>query len=82
MQGSLPILVTMLPGLARLVHTAREIVCDFTFKRVSGESNEREVAIFDRNLARRMHRPIRITKDFLEITIARLYSQAKDHQEF
>jgi len=54
MQGPLPILVTMLRGLAVLVHTAREIVCDFTFKRVSGESNEWEVAIFDRNLARRM----------------------------
>jgi hypothetical protein len=56
MQGALPILVTMLPGLARLVHTAREIFCDFTFKRVSGESNEWEVAIFDRNLARHIYR--------------------------
>ena len=51
--NGLHILVTMLPGLANLIHTADEIVCDFTFKRVAGEINEWEVAIFPRRLRQR-----------------------------
>jgi hypothetical protein len=44
----------MLPGLARRIHTAREIVCDFTFKCVAAAPNEWEVVIWDRELQRRM----------------------------
>ena len=46
MVGSLHILVTMIPALAQHIHKAREIVCDFTFKRVTGNINEWEVVIF------------------------------------
>jgi hypothetical protein len=46
----LHILVTMLPALAKLIHKANEIVCDFTFKRVAGDINEWEVAIFPPSL--------------------------------
>jgi hypothetical protein len=43
----------MLPRLAGLIHTADEIVCDFTFKRVAGDINEWEVAIFHKELRKR-----------------------------
>jgi hypothetical protein len=58
MVGSLHILVTMIPALAQRIHKAREIVCDFTFKRVTGNINEWEVAIFMGRRKSDAHRPI------------------------
>lgn len=56
MRGPLKIVVTMHPFLAALIHTALFIVCDFTFKRVRGDLNEWEVAIWHRATLQRMYR--------------------------
>jgi hypothetical protein len=45
-RNELHVLVTLVPSLAALIHTVNEVVCDFTFKRVLGDINEWEVAIF------------------------------------
>lgn len=46
MHGNVQLVVTSNPFLASLIHKALYLVCDFTFKRLQGELNEWEVAIF------------------------------------
>jgi len=46
MEGSIKLVVTTNPILAALIHDARYLVCDYTFKRTNGELNEWEVAIW------------------------------------
>ena len=46
MEGSIKLVVTANPVLAALIHEARFIVCDYTFKRTNGELNEWEVAVW------------------------------------
>jgi len=46
MEGSIKVVVTAHPTLATLIHGARYLVCDYTFKRMNGELNEWEVAIW------------------------------------
>ena len=46
MEGSIKVVVTTHPILAALIHHARYLECDFTFKRMNGELNEWEVVIW------------------------------------
>lgn len=46
MEGATKLVVTTNPVLATLIHGARYLVCDYTFKRTSGDLNEWEVAIW------------------------------------
>jgi hypothetical protein len=46
MEGTIKLVVTANPVLAALIHEARFIVCDYTFKRTNGELNEWEVAVW------------------------------------
>lgn len=46
MEGNIKVVVTAHPTLAALIHGARYLVCDYTFKRMNGELNEWEVAIW------------------------------------
>ena len=46
MDGNIKVVVTAHPTLIALVHGARYLVCDYTFKRTSGELNEWEVVIW------------------------------------
>ena len=46
MEGSVKVVVTAHPILAALIHGARFLVCDYTFKWTNGELNEWEVAIW------------------------------------
>jgi hypothetical protein len=46
MEGSIKLVVTANPVLASLIHEARFIVCDYTFKRTNGDLNEWEVAVW------------------------------------
>ena len=46
MEGSTKLVVTTHPVLATLIHGARFLVCDYTFKRTNGDLNEWEVAIW------------------------------------
>jgi len=46
MEGNIKVVVTAHPTLAAFIHTARYLVCDYTFKRMNGELNEWEVAIW------------------------------------
>jgi len=45
MEGKIKIIITAHPTLAALIHRARYLVCDYTFKQMNGELNEWEVAI-------------------------------------
>jgi hypothetical protein len=81
------ILVTMLPSLAFRLHEAQEIVCDFTFKRVFGEMNEWEVAIWDKALDMSSSYfsvldTIILTLLDIGLTVARIYSNATDTTAF
>ena len=46
MEGAIKLVVTANPVLAALIHEARYIVCDYTFKRTNGDLNEWEVAVW------------------------------------
>lgn len=46
MEGSIKLVVTANPVLAALIHEARFLVCDYTFKRTNGDLNEWEVVIW------------------------------------
>jgi hypothetical protein len=46
MEGTIKLVVTANPVLAALIHEARYIVCDYTFKRTNGDLNEWEVAVW------------------------------------
>lgn len=46
MEGNIKLVVTAHPTLAALIHEARFLVCDYTFKRTSGDLNEWEVVIW------------------------------------
>ena len=46
MEGTIKLIVTANPVLAALIHEARYIVCDYTFKRTNGDLNEWEVAVW------------------------------------
>jgi len=46
MDGNIKVVVTAHHILIALVHGARYLVCDYTFKRTNGELNEWEVAIW------------------------------------
>lgn len=46
MDGNVKVVVTAHHILVALVHSARYLVCDYTFKRTNGELNEWEVAIW------------------------------------
>jgi hypothetical protein len=46
MEGNIKVVVTAHPTLAALIHGARYLICDYTFKRMNGELNEWEVAIW------------------------------------
>ena len=46
MEGNVKVVVTAHPFLAALIHSARFLVCDYTFKRTSGDLNEWEVVIW------------------------------------
>jgi hypothetical protein len=46
MDGPIKVVVTAHPVLADLIHQARFLVCDYTFKRTNGDLNEWEVAIW------------------------------------
>ena len=46
MEGNIKVVVTAHPILVTLLHGARFLVCDYTFKRTNGELNEWEVAIW------------------------------------
>jgi hypothetical protein len=46
MEGSIKLVVTANPVLATLIHEARFLVCDYTFKRTNGDLNEWEVVIW------------------------------------
>lgn len=46
MEGPIKLVVTANPVLAALIHEARFIVCDYTFKRTNGDLNKWEVAIW------------------------------------
>lgn len=46
MEGDVKLVVTAHPTLAALIHEARFLVCDYTFKRTSGDLNEWEVVIW------------------------------------
>jgi hypothetical protein len=52
---SVKVVVTMNAELAKLLHRARYIVVDFTFKRVFGEMNEWEVVIWDELMRERVY---------------------------
>ncbi|KAF9493072.1 hypothetical protein BDN71DRAFT_1508923 [Pleurotus eryngii] len=65
MHDPLKIVITMHLFLAALIHTALFIVCDFTFKRVRGDLNEWEVAIWHQATLQC-------------VTIARIYSNGQD----
>jgi hypothetical protein len=83
--GESHILVTMLPDLAWLVHSALELACDFTFKWVEGNINKWEVAIFPRDWEQHKFNQISISFILgfcLGITVARVYSDATDTDAF
>lgn len=46
MEGTVKLIVTANPVLASLIHSAQYLVCDYTFKRMNGDLNEWEVAIW------------------------------------
>ena len=46
MEGDIKLVVTAHPTLAAFIHKARFLVCDYTFKRTSGDLNEWEVVIW------------------------------------
>ena len=46
MEGTIKVVVTAHPILAALIHGARFLACDFTFKWMNGELNEWEVVIW------------------------------------
>ena len=46
MEGAIKLVVTANPVLATLIHEARYIVCDYTFKQTNGDLNEWEVAVW------------------------------------
>lgn len=46
MEGPIKVVVTAHPILAKLIHEARFLVCDFTFKRTDGDLDEWEVVIW------------------------------------
>ena len=46
MEGNVKVVVTAHPILVALLHGARFLVCDYTFKRTNGELNEWEAAIW------------------------------------
>lgn len=47
------IMVAMVPYLASFVHSARFLVCDFTFKRITGDIDEWEVVMWMDDLSKR-----------------------------
>lgn len=53
MEGTIKVVVTAHPILAALIHGARFLECDFTFKRMNGELNEWEVVIWHGELNER-----------------------------
>ncbi|KAJ8514202.1 hypothetical protein ONZ45_g8232 [Pleurotus djamor] len=67
--GTTKIAVALFPALARLIHSALYIACDFTFKRVRGELNEWEVALWHRATHQR-------------VTVARVFSNGQDTEAF
>ncbi|KAG6848485.1 hypothetical protein H0H93_016592 [Arthromyces matolae] len=69
MTGKLKLVVTMNPALARLVHSAQFLQCDYTFKRVHGEFDELEFVIWHRATTER-------------VTIARLYCNSSTREAF
>ncbi|KAG6807418.1 hypothetical protein H0H92_007610, partial [Tricholoma furcatifolium] len=69
MDGSIKLAVTMHPTLARLIHTALSLECDYTFKRVHGDLNECEFVIWHRATNER-------------ITVARLYCNSATREAF
>ena len=46
MEGSVKLVVMANQVLVSLIHDAQYLVCDYTFKRTSGDLNEWEVAIW------------------------------------
>lgn len=53
MEGDIKVVVTMNTVLANLIHSVMYLVCDFTFKRVRGDLNEWEVAVWSNRLQQR-----------------------------
>lgn len=43
-KGSTRLIMTMHPGIVKHIHSSRFLAIDYTFKRVSGDMNEWEVA--------------------------------------
>jgi hypothetical protein len=52
-KGDIKIAVTMHPTIANIMHAVAYLCIDYTFKRVSGELNEWEIAGFSERLKRR-----------------------------
>lgn len=88
MDGNIKVVVTAHHILVALVHGARYLVCDYTFKRTNGELNEWEVAIWHGALNERELIIIFVAwfKPFTNImsgvTVARVYSNSATKEAF
>lgn len=86
MEGTVKVVVTAHPILAALIHGARFLVCDNTFKQTNGELNEWEVAIWHGALNERETRISFHNLDAYEpmsgVTVARVYSNGATKETF
>ena len=67
MESDVKVAVTMNSLLAQLVHRVQYLVCDFTFKRLRGELNEWEVAVWCERLQESMSPILNRDSDIIDI---------------
>lgn len=89
MEGNIKVVVTAHPTLASLIHVARYIVCDYTFKRMNSDLNEWEVAIWHAATNERKHldssflnTQLMYVPCMLGVTVARVYCNDATKEAF